>query len=161
MKSCGHDTSLPHQHRISVAFGQGFDAFSDLLDARGADKNHLQRLFAQGGDSFEDGGVDLAAVSVALHGHVDGVQSLLVGVGNVLGQKDRASAGAECWLGVDELVEFLESVFTQQLQEGAGFASGDDQAVDIVELLGATYKDDTCTEFFEAAAVGVKITLES
>ena len=72
MKRCRHDDSLPHQHRISVAFAEDFDAFTDLLDVQSANEDHLQRIVAEFGFSFEDGGVDLAAVGVALDGDVEG-----------------------------------------------------------------------------------------
>ncbi len=48
----------------------------------------------------------------------------------------------------------------QQFQERGGFAAGDDEAVDVVEVFGLADEGDRRSEFFEAAAVGVEIALE-
>ncbi len=49
----------------------------------------------------------------------------------------------------------------QQFQERGGFAAGNDEAVDVVEVFGFADEGDRRPEFFEAAAVGVEIALES
>ncbi len=76
------------------------------------------------------------------------------------GEEDGAGAGAEGGLGVDEIFQLCEAFFTQEFQEGAGFAAGDDEAVEGVELLRLFDEDDVGAEFFEAAAVGVEIALQ-
>jgi len=160
MEGRGHDTSLPHQHRVVAAFGEDFDAFSDARDAWGADKDHLQRRTAQGGFSLDDGGVDLAAVGVALDRDVEGIEAGLVWVDDVLGQHDGSSTSAEGGFAVYEVLEFLEDVLRQKFEKRGGLASGNDEAVDVVEVFGLADERDRRPEFFEAASVGVEIALE-
>ena len=76
------------------------------------------------------------------------------------GEQDSPGAGAESWFEADELLELLESSVAQEFQECAGLAAGDDKAVDVVELLGLFDEHNFGAEFFEAAAVGVKIALQ-
>ncbi len=61
---------------------------------------------------------------------------------------------------MDELFQLCESFFAKKFEECAGFASGDDQAVDGVELLGLFDEHDLGAELFEPAAVGVEIALQ-
>jgi len=62
---------------------------------------------------------------------------------------------------VDEVSELLEQVLGEQFQERGGFASGDHQAVDCVEVFDLADEDDGCAELFETAAVGVEVALKS
>jgi hypothetical protein len=60
---------------------------------------------------------------------------------------------------VDEVPQAIEYVLGQQFQERRGFAARDNEAVDVVEVFRLADEGDGRTEFFEAAAVGVKIAL--
>jgi hypothetical protein len=160
MKGSSHNTSFPHQHRITVSLSKDFDSVADLLNARGANENHLQRLVAEFRVCFQDGGVDLTAVGVALDGHVEGIQAGLVWIRDVFRKQNGSGAGAERRLGVDEISQALKQVLRQQLQKCRGFAAGDNKAVDVVEVFGFADEYDVSAEFFEAAAMGVEIALE-
>ena len=69
-------------------------------DARGADEDHLQRAAGEGGLRGEDGGVDLAAVGVALDGDVECAERALRRVFDC-GEQDGSGAGAEGGRGAD------------------------------------------------------------
>src|SRR5208283_6163622 len=108
MESRRHHTSLPPQHGIVAARGKDLDAVADSFNTRGTDENHFQGLVTQLGRSFDDSRVDLASVSIAADGYIDGVQSGLVRVFHLLRQQNRSRAGPESRLGVDEVAEFVE-----------------------------------------------------
>ena len=154
----GHDSSLPDGDRVGAFGGDDFYAFADVLDFGGADEDHFQWCGAQ--EAFADGTVDLAAVGVAANADVECAEAFLFGILHFGGEEDCSGAGAEGGLGVDELFEFFESGRAEELQECSGFAAGDDEAVDGVELLGLFYEDNFSAELFEPAAVGIEIALQ-
>src|SRR5450432_1766832 len=163
MKGGGHGSSLPDGYWIGALGGDDFYAFAEVGDFGGADEDHFERgvgVAVAGEYSFADGAVDLAAVGVADDAHVDGAEAGLRGVFYFGGEEDGSGTGTEGGLGVDELLQLCESFFSQQFQECARFAAGDDQAVDVIELVGLFDEHDFGAEFFEAAAVGVKIALQ-
>src|SRR5207247_2000389 len=136
MEGCGHDLSLAHGDGIFI-FALGGDDFYVLpyaLDFWCADENHLGGR--TGEDAFADGTVALASIGVAANADVQGAESGLPGIFYFVGQQDGAGASTEDWLHAHELFELFESSFSEQLEEGAGFAAGDDEAVDLVQLLG-------------------------
>src|SRR5579871_1174852 len=166
VESGRHRSSLPDGDRICAFGRQDLDSVADVRDLWGADKDHFQGssvLFP-----FEivkelalaDGAVDLASVGVAADADVEGSKAGLRGIFDLFREEDGTGAGAECGFEADELLELLESGFAEKFEEGAGFASGDDQPVDFVELLWLFDEDHRCAELFETAAVGVKIALQ-
>jgi len=166
MESRGHSSSLPHCDGICAFRGQDFDAFAYVRDFGGADEDHFEgRLMMVAFEivkelAVADGAVDLTSVGVAADTDVEGAEPGLGGILYFLGEEDGAGAGAERRLEANELLELFESGFAKKFEEGAGFASGDDEAVDCVELLGLLDEHDICAELFEPAAVGVKIALQ-
>ena len=86
----------------AVTGGEGFDIGSGVGDAGGADEDHFEGAAGEFGWRGEDGGVDLAAIGVALDGDVEGGEGGLRGVLDVFGEEDGACAGAEGWGGLDE-----------------------------------------------------------
>ena len=166
MEGCSHCSSLPDRDWVGAFGGDDFDGRADAFDFRGADENHLQwglcefvvpraEKFA-----FADGTVELASVGVAADGDVDCAEAGLLRIFDFSGQQDRAGAGAEGRLHADELLQLFEALIPQQFQERTGLAAGDDEAVDLVELLGLSYKRHFGAELFEPAAVGIEITLQ-
>ena len=113
------------------------------------------------GRGGEDGGVDLAAVGVALDGDVEGGEGFLRGVLDVLGEEDGAGAGAEGGGGLDEGLEGVEeAVALEEFEEGGGFAAGDDEAVEIGEFGWSA--DELCgdAEGSERFGVGFECALQ-
>src|SRR2546427_11633199 len=160
MEGCGHDFSLAHGDGILI-FALGGDDFYVLPDAfnfRCANENHLGGRTGEG--AFTNGAVDLSSIGVAANADVQGAEPGLPGIFYFTGQQDGAGAGAEGWLHAHELFELFESSFSEQLEEGAGFAAGDDETVDFVELLGLFYGHDFSPQLLEPFAVRVEIALQ-
>ncbi len=167
--------------------GEDFDAGANVDNFGGANENHFDgrvfdrpvtdRAVAEGGvvriagvviggvvgveePALADGAVDLASVSVAADADVEGAEASLRGIFDFGGEQDGAGAGSEGGLGVDEFFQLGEACFAKEFEESAGFAAGDDEPIDEVELLGLFYQHDFSAEFFETAAVGVEIALQ-
>jgi hypothetical protein len=164
MESGGHGSSLPDGDRICAFGGHDLNAFSDVLDLGGADEDHFERRTFEvplNQSAFADGAVDLASVGVAADADVERAQPFLMRIFYFGGQQDRARAGAESRLGVDKLLQLLESCVAEKLQKCAGLPAGDHQAVDVVELLGLLDQHNFRAQLLEPAAVGVEIALQS
>jgi len=172
MKCCGHRSSLPDYNRIAAFSREGLDAIADVNDLWSADKNHFERRFPQSSvvriagpvareeSALTDRAVDLASVGVAADADVESAESFLRRILHFGGQQDGARAGAEGRLGANELLEPFESPVAEELQERAGFASGDDEAIDVIKLLGLPDKHNFSAQLFEPFAMSVKIALE-
>ncbi len=158
MEGRGHHSSLPDGDRITAFSGDHFDAGADALDFGGADEDHFCGFAAE--LALADRAVNLQAVGVAANGNIKHAQPFLRGILDFMGQQNCASAGAECRLGANELLELLESGLAQEFEKRAGLAAGDDQAVDLVELLGPFDEHNFSTQLFEPFAVRVKVALE-
>src|SRR6185312_16451793 len=90
-----HDLSLAYQNGMAVAFGQDLYILSDLFDAWSANKDHLQGVSAELRRRSQDRAINLAAVGIALHRDVERADTHLRWIGHLLGEQDRACAGAE------------------------------------------------------------------
>ena len=154
----GHGSSLLDSYGVVAFCGDYFYALSDVFDFRRSDEDHLDGRIAK--QTFADGAVDLAAISVAADADVEGAEAGLLRILDFGCQKNRTGAGSESWLRVDEVFQLGESIFAEKFEEGAGLSAGDDEAIDGVKLLGFFDEDDFGAEFFETAAVGVEITLQ-
>jgi hypothetical protein len=156
-RSC-HHSSLPHGDRI-VAFGRDdFDPWPDALDLRRADEHHFDGRPAEA--AFTDGAVHLPAVGVAADADVESAQPCLFGIVHLVSQKNRTGTSAKRWPGAHKLLQLLESGFAQEFEKCAGFAAGNYQAVDFVELLRFFYEHNFGSQLFEPATVGVEIALQ-
>ena len=82
-------------------------------------------------------GIDLAAEGVAFDGHRHQVQGGTVERDDLFGEQDGAGAGAPDWqTAAAESDEGLSQVVgDQQSGDGGALAAGDDQAVDVLELV--------------------------
>ena len=157
-----HRSSLADGYGVRAFGGDDFYTFSDMFNFGSADEDHFQRgvvwvtvqKFA-----FADGAVDLTSVGVAADADVEGTEAFLGGVLDFSGQQDCAGAGSESGFRVHEFLQLCEAFFTQQFQERARLAAGDDEAIDGIELFGLFDEHNLGAEFFEAAAVGVEIAL--
>lgn len=72
MKGGGKEMTLADEDGVAPAAGENFYLGPDLGDFWGSDENHLQGGAREGGFGVQDGGVQLAAVGVALYGDVQG-----------------------------------------------------------------------------------------
>ena len=166
VESRGHGSSLPDGHWVGAFGGEDFDAFAKVRNLWGTDEDHFQRRLVLLALEIEeelavaDRAVDLASVGIAANANVEGSEASLRGIFDLLGEKDGSGAGAEGWLEADELLQFFESGFAEKFEEGTGFASGDDEAVNLIKLLRLLDEHNFGAELFEPAAVGVKIALQ-
>jgi len=137
MEGCGEEIALADEDRVVIAGGEGFDLGAGAGDAGGTDEDHLERAALEFGGGGEDGGVDLAAVGVALDGDIEGGEGFLRWVRDFFGEEDRSSAGAEGRGGADEGFEGVEEVVAlEELEHGGGLAAGHDETVDAGEFFG-------------------------
>ena len=110
--------------------------------------------------AFADGAINLAAIGVAPDADVDGSEADLLRIFDLSGQENGSGAGAECRFEPRELLQFFESGLAQEFEESAGFAAGNDQTVELIQLLGPFHEHNLGTQLFEPAAVGVEISLQ-
>jgi hypothetical protein len=130
-------------------------------DAWGADEDHFERDAFEFCGCGEDGGVDLAAVGVALDGDVEGGEGFLRGVFYVFCEEDCSGAGAEGGRGFDEGLEGVEEAAAlEEFEEGGGFAAGDDEAVEICEFGGSADELRGDAESCEGFGVGLECSLQ-
>jgi len=163
MESGGHHSSLPNRYRIFAFGGEDFHAGADALNLWRTDEDHFERRASQlslNEFALTDGAVELASVGVATDADVDRAEAGLFGIFDFRRQQDCARAGTKGWFHSDELFEFFEAFFSQQLQKCARFTSGDHEALDFVELFGFLYEHNLSPQLFEPAAVGIEISLQ-
>jgi hypothetical protein len=134
MEGCGHCLALAHDYRIVPFCREDFYVGAELFDLGGADENHLDRRFAE--PARTDGAIDLPTVRVTADANIQRAQPGLVRIRNFFREHNGPGAGAEGGLEAYKLFEFGEAPLAQDLQEGSGFAPGDYQTVDLVELFG-------------------------
>src|SRR5277367_1821779 len=126
-----HGASLLNGYgSIIVTLGSdNFYAFPDMLDLRGADKNHFQRRLGAitvQQFAFTDGAVDLTSVGIAADANVERAQANLLGIFYFSRQQDRAGAGAKGGFVLDELFQFFESAIPEEFEKRAGFTARND-----------------------------------
>src|SRR5215472_5402146 len=150
MEGCSHDLALSHQNRITVFCSENFDIFSGSSDPGSTNKDHLQRFPAEFCPGFTDGTVDLAAIGIASYANVKRSQRLLWWIFDFLGQQDCPCTGAKGWLSADKVSQFFQkSTLGEEVQEGAGLATGNDDGFDGIELLGLAHQHDLSAQTFE------------
>jgi hypothetical protein len=161
MEGGGHDVSLFDEDGEAVAFGEDLDTVAGFHDAWRADVDHFERAARELRFAGLDGGVDLAAVGIALDGDVEDAEAFLVGVGDFGGEEDASGAGAEGGFGPDKGAEGVEEAAAfEKFEEGGGFAAGNDETVDVGELFGLADEDGLGSGFAERLSVGIVVALE-
>lgn len=161
-----HGSSLPDGDWVGAFGSEDFDAFPNVRDLWCPNEDHFQRRFVLLAIeiaeelAMADGAVDLASIGVAADANVEGAEASLSGIFNLFGEEDGSGAGTEGGLQADKLLQFFESGFAKKLEEGAGFASRDDKAVNLIELLGFFDEHNCSAQLFKPAAVRVKIALQ-
>src|SRR6266478_2822094 len=156
MERRGHGLALAHQYGI-FAFGRDhFHALAHAFNLRSADEYHFDGIAKK--SAFADGAVDLASVSITAHGDVERAEASLLRILDVGGQQDASRACTKGRLRTDEILQLRESVFAEQLEKCAGFAAGNYQAVDVIQLLGFFHENNFGAEFFQTAAVRIEVS---
>jgi hypothetical protein len=165
MKRGGKQMSLAHQDRKLFAASQDIDAGTGGGDARGANEDHLQRSAWQRRRFDKDRGVDLAAVGISLHCGIEEPQTALRGMAHFTGEQDGAGAGAKDGVRGSEVLKRLEEVAAlQELEDGGGFAAGQDEPVEGLsargEVLGGSYERRNRSGFDKSVGVRRIVTLD-
>ena len=151
---------LADENREAVALGEDFDCCAGLYDAWSADIDHLQWAAFQFRFGFDDGAVDLASVSVAFDCRVEHRKALLRGIADFFCQQDASGAGAEGWLRFHEgLQRVEEAVAGEEFQECGRFAAGDDESIDVDQLLGLADEGGFGSGVAQCDGVSIEIAL--
>src|SRR6267378_4271844 len=105
--------------------------------------------------------MNLPAVTVAQHGHVQQAQRLLDGIFYFGGQQNRASARAEnsFVFGGKFLDRFVQAFFLQELQLRGAFATRQNQAIAIREIFGGAHLRRFDAHSREHRRVGREVSL--
>src|SRR6266403_3235007 len=105
--------------------------------------------------------MNLPAVTVAQHGHVQQAQRLLGGIFYFGGQQNRASARAEnsFVFGGKFLDRFVQAFFLQELQLRGAFATRQNQAIAIREIFGGAHPHRLDAHSGEHRRVGREVSL--
>ena len=161
MEGGGEDVSLADEDGEAIALGQDFNTGTGGGDARGADEDGFQRTAGKGRFEFEDSGVALVAIGIALDGDVQDAERELAGMTNFFGQQDGAGAGAEDGFLLDERLHGLqEAGADEELKHGGGFTAGHDQAIEVCQALGVADEGGGCASFGEGCGVAFEIALD-
>jgi len=161
MEGGGQDTALANKDGEAVALGEYLDAGADFDDARGADEDHLQRASGQSCFGGNNGGVDLAAVGVALDDGIEDAEAALRRVQDFAGQENGARAGAEDGLfGAELLQGFKEAVLGEKFEHGGGFAAGQHEAIKAGELSGLADLDGRGAGLGECFGMAGEVALD-
>src|SRR5437899_4791064 len=156
--------SLPRRDDRAVPQArEDLDAGSDAADARRADEHRVKGRAPELRDvevRFE--AVDLPAKGVALDGHVHERGERVRMAGHVLGNEDRPGAGAPDRhpLG-DAVAELLDDpVLLRELADGRALTPGDDERIDLAELLRPAHVDRGDPEPTERGEVLREVALQ-
>src|SRR5437764_13879279 len=112
-----------------------------MRNLRGWDENHLQgRLIELAIQithqlAFPDRAVDLPSVGIAANPDVERAQPGLWRILDLAGEQNCPRAGAENRFQANELLELLETGGTEKFEKRAGLATGNDKAIDLIQLL--------------------------
>ena len=160
MECGGKNMLLADENREAVALGEDLYSFAGLHDAWGADVDHFQRSARELRLCLDNGAVDLASVGVTFHGGVQNSEAFLRWIEYLFCQQDASGAGAEGRLYFYEgLQRVEEAVAGEKFQECRGFAAGDDESVDVDQLLGLADEDGFSSGVAQGGGVGIEIAL--
>src|SRR5437764_5104766 len=159
MERCDQRLALGDRHWIVSLSRNRLHLGAHARNLRSADEYHLNRRATE--QSLSNRAVDLPSVGVAANANVDCTQSLLCGILDFLGQQNRTCAGAERRLELDELLQFFEPRLSEKFEKGARLASGDDQSIDLVELLRFFYQHNFSAKLLQLPSVRVEVALQS
>src|SRR5208282_1748075 len=158
MERCRQCLARAYQLGI-FAFGRDhFHALAHTFYLGCADEDHLDGMVQE--SPFADGAVNLAAVGVAPHGDVERTQARLLRIFYFRGEQDASRAGAEGWLRAYEIFQLRQAVFPEQFEKCPRLASGNYQAVEVIQLLRLFHQDNFRAQLFEPAAMRVEIALQ-
>ena len=143
--------------------GEGVYVRANVIDYRGADEHRGEGFSPEGGDM--NGGleaVDLATVGVAADAYVQGAQGRVGKVGSTLSNDDQAGAGSpDREPGREEsLHRFLKLEVQHEAGEGSAFATGQNEALKLGQVVGLAHLTDVYTKAPEDSLVLDEVALK-
>src|SRR5579863_3578129 len=160
MEGCRHELALPDQRGMPVALCEYFDLRPGFNDAWSTNKNHFEFVSRKFGIREENGGVDLAPVCVSLNHSIQQTQAPLCRITNFARQQDRPRTGSEDRLSRTEVLQLVEEMAAvKKFQDGSGFAPGENQSVQFLQLLTLAYFHRSCARVEERLGVGGVVPL--
>ena len=133
------EMALADADHLALIAGYDLDSGSHLLDPGSPDEDPGEgHLFPNGKLELNRTlkAVDLAAESVAPHGHVEDAQQWLRRFHRRSGQHDETRAGAEDRLLAREITERLRKAeLLHELAHGRALASGNDEGIQLRQLI--------------------------
>ena len=165
VKRGSEKVALTDEDRQAIAAGKNLDTGAGFEDFWSANEDHLQRAAGKRGFGGDDGGVDLAAVAVALDNRVEQAERALRRVHDRAGEQDGPGAGAEDGMAGAEFGEELkEIVLLKEAKDGGGFPTGEDEAVEGLavraEVLRSLDKRRLSAGFGKRVGVGGVVALD-
>lgn len=162
VKRRSEDAPRANEYGIIIAAGKDFNARPYVTDSWRANEDHLHRASGQHGGRVENDRVILPAVCVPLNRNVEYGEAALRRVRDLFRKQDAAGAGSEDGPGAYERVkDVVEAGAFEVLEEGAGFASRDNQPVEVGEIVRLADEVRGGAQFGEPLCVDVKGALES
>src|SRR5262245_35565732 len=129
---------IAHEHGLAVERAHHLDTRSEAPDARSPDEHTAKRKVVTDQSDVRLEALHLPPERIPIDDEVDDVEVLAV-------QHDHPRAGAEDG-AVEPADRVVETVQLREAHDGRGLATGDDQAVETLELLGQTNLDHLGTE---------------
>jgi len=164
MERCHRTSCVANENRNSVVAGEHLDVGTDAFDEWGADEHRMEWVGEAGDGQISLEAVELAAVAIASHRHVDQIESALIGstIEHVSGAQDHAGTGAESGQAIDETtLEIVEEpAGGEQPGHRGALAAGQDDRVESLEVGGSPYERRRGTESFEALSMDVECPLQ-
>jgi len=124
------------QHGFASVFGENGNSGANFFDDWRTDEDHFHGPWLEGRGAKKDIAGKLAAVAVALDGHVEQAERWLRRMLDFFGEENGACAGAKDGpLSGGELLDGVEeALFLKKLELGGGFATGENESVAAAEV---------------------------
>jgi hypothetical protein len=158
VECCRKCLAFSHQHRVGALSCQYLDTRAHLNDLGGTNEYHFQWRITEA--SLPDGAFKLAPVGIAADADIERAKASLRRILYFTGEQDAPGTGAEDGLVSYKLLQLGQTLLAEKLQKCARFSTGDDKAIEPVELVRISDERDFRAELFEADAVGVEISLQ-
>jgi len=156
-------TPLLDQHRQAAGAAEYPNALAHAADDGGANEHHFHRPVRQF-RAFAPAhrAIDLAAVSVALHGDVHQPQPVLRRVHDVLRQQNGSGAGSEDRLARSGEVPdgSVHAFVGENVEHGRALTAGQDEPRNLLEIAHVLNQLPGCSDSVEHLGMELKVALD-
>lgn len=142
MKGSGQNFPLLHKHGVAGILCEYFDRIAGLFNDGRANKNHLDRLFAQCARAHVNVARKLAAVAISQHRRVEQSKRILRWAMHFACQQNRSGARTEkgAALGGKALQGVEEAFLFHHLQVSGALATRKNYAAETGQILGRPHE---------------------